>query len=42
MIIRDELYYQNRLNLLSNRGRENGRIIKKLQRKLRNLAKRNG
>ena len=36
-MIRDALYYENRINLLINRGKENGRIIKKLQRKLRNL-----
>ena len=39
---RDKLYFENRISLLSNRGRENGRIIKKLQRRLRKLAKHNG
>ena len=39
---RDRLYFENRISLLSNSGRENGRIIKKLQRRLRKLAKQNG
>ena len=42
MVIRDKLYYQNRINLLLNNGKENGNIVKKLQRKLRNLERQNG
>lgn len=42
MVIRDKLYYQNRINLLVNRARDNGNIIKKLQRKLRNIERQNG
>ena len=42
MVIRDARYYQNRINLLVNRDKENGNIVKKLQRKLRNLEKQNG
>ena len=38
-MIRDKLYYQNRINLLTNRGKENNRIIKKLQRQLRAMGK---
>lgn len=39
-MIRDIRYYQNRIELLEGRtGRENGNIIKKLQRKIRNLQK---
>lgn len=36
-MIRNELYYKNRINLLSHRDRENGNIIKKLQRQLRKV-----
>ena len=36
---RDALYYQNRLALLANNGKDNGRIIKKIERKLRALNK---
>jgi hypothetical protein len=39
MVVRDILYYTNRVNKLSNNGKENGRIIKKLQRKIRSLEK---
>ena len=42
MVVRDKLYYQNRINLLVNRDKDNGNIIKKLQRRLRKLAKQNG
>ena len=34
---RDRLYYENRINLLKSRKRDNGRIIAKLERKLRKL-----
>ena len=35
---RSELYYQSRINLLKERtGKENGKIIAKLQRKIRKL-----
>ena len=37
MTIRNKLYYTNRLNKLMNNGKDNGKIIKKIQRKLRNL-----
>jgi hypothetical protein len=37
MTIRDKRYYENRIQLLTNRGKDNGRIVKKLQRKLRSL-----
>lgn len=36
-MLRDKLYYENRINLLSNRAKENQRIIAKLKRKLRQL-----
>ena len=39
MIIRDKLYYQNRINKLIHNGKENGNIVKKLQRKVRILEK---
>jgi hypothetical protein len=42
MVIRDKLYYQNRINLLVNRDKDNGKIVKKLQRKLRNIERQNG
>lgn len=38
-MVRNELYYQNRINLLMGRGTENGKIVKKLQRQLRKLEK---
>ena len=37
MMIRDKFYYENRINLLLSRGKENGKIIAKLRRQLRNL-----
>ena len=36
---RDILYFKNRIRLLSNRDRDNSRIIKKLERKIRMLSK---
>ena len=39
MTIRNKLYYENRLNKLTGNGKDNGKIIKKIQRKLRNLEK---
>ena len=42
MVIRDKRYYENRIQLLTNRGKDNGRIIKKLMRKLRNIEKERG
>lgn len=42
MFIRDILYYTNRVNKLSNNEKENGNIVKKLKRKIRNLEKSNG
>lgn len=37
-MVRNRLYYENRIALLESRhGRENGRIIAKLRRILRNL-----
>ena len=41
MTIRDKRYFENRINLLVNRGKENNRVIKKLQRQLRALEKKN-
>lgn len=42
-MIRDITYYQNRINLMEGRaGRENGNIIKKCKRKIRNLQKQKG
>lgn len=38
-MVRDVLYYQNRINLLMSRSTENGKIVKKLQRQLRKLEK---
>lgn len=39
-MIRDIRYYQNRINLLKGRtGRDNGNIVRKLERKIRNLQK---
>lgn len=37
MTVRDKLYYEIRINKLVNNGKENGKIVKKLQRKLRSL-----
>lgn len=37
--MRTKEYYEARINLLVNRGRENGRIVKKLERQLRALTK---
>jgi hypothetical protein len=34
-MIRDALYYKNRINLLTSRGTESNKIVKKLQRQLR-------
>ena len=42
MVIRDKLYYENRIQLLTNRSKDNGRIVKKLMRKLRNIEKERG
>ena len=39
MTIRNKLYYENRLNKLINNGKDNGRIIKKIKRKLAILNK---
>ena len=39
MTIRNKLYYENRLNKLINNGKDNGRIIKKIKRKLALLNK---
>ena len=34
---RDILYYQNRIELMQGRGRENGNIVKKCKRKIAKL-----
>lgn len=34
---RDRLYYENRKNTLRGRGKDNGKIIAKIERKLRKL-----
>lgn len=36
-MIRDIRYYQNRIDLMKGRNRENANIIKKCERKIRNL-----
>lgn len=42
-MVRDIRYYENRISLMEGRaGRENGNIIKKLKRKIRNLQKQEG
>ena len=38
---RNKLYFENRINLLSNRDKENTNIIKKLQRQLRKASAEN-
>lgn len=38
MTIRNQLYYENRLNKLINNGKDNGKVINKIKRKLRNLS----
>ena len=38
-MIRNKTYYENRIELLSSRQRNNGNIVKKLQRKLKKLDK---
>lgn len=35
---RTNLYYENRIRTLKSRGRDNGNIVKKLERKLRKLS----
>lgn len=43
-MIKDRLYYENRINILSNRNKinvDNTKIIKKLQRQLRKLIAEN-
>ena len=41
MTIRDIKHYQNRIELMEGRaGRDNGNIIRKCKRKIRNLQKR--
>lgn len=37
--MRDKLYYENRIKLLKSRSKDNGRIIRKLERVLRKLNK---
>ena len=42
-MIRSVEYYQNRIAKMESRtGRENGNIVKKLKRKIRNLQKQEG
>lgn len=42
-MIRDIRYYENRIALMEGRaGRENGNIIKKCKRRIRNLQKQEG
>ena len=38
-MIRDKLYYEVRINRIINNGKENGNIVKKLKRKIKNLEK---
>ena len=35
---RNKLYFENRISLLTSRGRNNANIIKKLQRQLRKIT----
>jgi hypothetical protein len=37
--MRDQLYYQNRISKLVNNGKDNSNIVKKLQRRVRQLQK---
>ena len=37
--MRDQLYYQNRISKLVNNGKDNANIVKKLQRRVRQLQK---
>ena len=39
VIIRNKLYYENRLNNLMNNGKDNAKVIKKIYRKLRLLER---
>ena len=41
-MIRDIRYYTNRINLLSGRNKENGKIIAKLKRKIQALKLKEG
>ena len=41
MTVRDKLYYENRINKMVHNGKENNNIVKKLQRKVRTLEKKN-
>jgi hypothetical protein len=41
MTVRDKLYYENRINKMVHNSKENGNIVKKLQRKVRTLEKKN-
>ena len=36
-MIRDELHYRNRIELMKGRGRENANIIRKCERKIKQL-----
>lgn len=36
-MVRDELHYRNRIDLMKGRGRENGKIIRKCERKIKQL-----
>lgn len=38
-MIRDKLYYEVRISRIINNGKENGNIVKKLKRKIKNLEK---
>ena len=39
---RDRLYFENRIKLLESRAKDNGRIIKKLQRQLKTAIDKEG
>jgi hypothetical protein len=41
-MIRDKLHYNNRINRMSNNGKENSNIVRKLKRKIRMLGGQNG
>lgn len=38
-MVRNKLYYENRINRMINNGKENANIVKKLKRKIKLLEK---
>jgi hypothetical protein len=37
--MRDKLYYENRIGKIANNGKDNANIVRKLQRRIRQLQK---